>query len=73
MTFVQSLGSIMRSILDFNSYTSVGGSNKQTPTVEEFYGFTRIVSPDVPMWERLAEQNRLLEKKRAEYEAERAM
>ena len=59
----------MRSILDFNSYTSVAGSNKQTPTVEEFYGFTRNVSPDAPMWERKAEQDRLREEKRAEYKA----
>lgn len=64
VTFVQSLGSILRSIIDFDSYTSVAGSNK-TPSVDEFYGFTRTVAQDIPMWERKANQDKRREDQQA--------
>jgi hypothetical protein len=72
VTFTQSLGSIMRSILDFDSYTSVAGSN-ETPSVEEFYGFTRNVVKDVPMFERKADQDREREAQKARVAAKREL
>ena len=52
--FSQSLGSILRSILDFDSYTSLSGSQNETPSTESFLGFTKIKSKRAPLWEREA-------------------
>jgi len=39
VTFTSSLGSVMRSVLDFNMYTSQAGSiEDETPTVASFLG-----------------------------------
>lgn len=59
VTFVQSLGSVLRSILDFDSYTSLGSAlhadASSVPTREEFLGFTKADKSRGPnKWERLA-------------------
>ena len=42
--FSQALGSVLRSILDFDSYTSVAGSlySNEVPTHQEFMGQTKL-------------------------------
>lgn len=42
-TFTQALASVLRSVLDFNSYTSLSSSldGEATPTPQEFMGFSR--------------------------------
>jgi len=72
VTFTQSLASVLRSIIDFDSYTSVAGS-KETSSVEEFYGFTRSVAQDVPKWERMANQDREREAQRAKMTAKKEL
>lgn len=57
-TFVQALGSVLRSILDFESYTTLNSAlvadENKTPTPEEFRGFTPATKPGVlTKWERL--------------------
>ena len=37
-SFAQSLGNIMRSILDFESYTSVASASLESPTPDQFLG-----------------------------------
>jgi len=54
VTFTRSFGSVLRSILDFNMYTTQAGSlDSSGPiTAESFTG--QSPSPDVPKWERQA-------------------
>lgn len=57
VVFVRSLASIMKSVIDFDSYTSVAGSNSdKTPNTAEFYGYTKKVTYVAPLWERKAAQ-----------------
>jgi len=66
-TFIQALGSVLRSILDFDSYTSLSSAltadENKTPTTEEFMGFSPAQKKNVPTkWERLAKTEAELEK-----------
>ena len=66
-TFIQALGSVLRSILDFDSYTSLSSAlsadENKTPTTEEFMGFSPAHKKNVPTkWERLAKTEAELEK-----------
>ena len=66
VTFMKALGSVLRSILDFDSYTSLSSAltadEKKTPTTEEFMGFSPAHKKNVPTkWERLAKTEAELE------------
>lgn len=67
-TFVQALGSVLRSILDFDSYTTVSAAltadEKRTPTPEEFLGMSPAHKKNgVPTkWERQEKTDAKLEK-----------
>ena len=66
-TFIQALGSVLRSILDFDSYTSLSSAltadENKTPTTEEFMGFSPAQKKNVPTkWERLAKTEAELER-----------
>lgn len=55
VVFTRSLASILKSVVDFDSYTSVAGSNSDyTPNTAEFYGYTKKVTYVEPKWERQA-------------------
>lgn len=50
-TFAQSLGNVMRSILDFTSYTSVqAAALGQTPSSDEFLGQSKAITTEKPYW-----------------------
>ena len=65
-TFAQALGNIMRSCLDFNSYTSVQAASK-TPSVDEFLGQTQAPISEKPYWQREQEMNARLEAAQKKY------
>jgi len=48
VTFMKALGSVLRSILDFDSYTSIsaslGSESTKTPTQEEFHGISKATA-----------------------------
>ena len=72
VTFTSSLGSVLRSVLDFDSYTTLSGSlDEETPnTVEEFMGFTKSHKKgETPKWERQAILDAKIEKARAKIES----
>jgi len=52
VTFTQALGSVLRSILDFDSYTALSSSltadENKTPTKEEFLGISKAYKTNVP-------------------------
>ena len=55
-TFVQSLGSVLRSILDFNSYTSVSAASLSADVspIQQFLGYSTATFPgELTKWERL--------------------
>jgi len=52
VSFTRSLGSVLRSILDFNLYTSVAGSLEASPSPAELWGQSKL--PEQPKWERQA-------------------
>lgn len=62
-TFAQSLGNILRSILDFTSYTSVqAAALGQTPSSDEFLGQSPAsTTSEKPYWQREQEMNARLE------------
>lgn len=59
VTFTRSLGSVLRSILDFDMYTSAAGSIEEpSSAMEAFYGQTPIRGQ--PKWERQAAMDKKL-------------
>ena len=43
-TFVQALGSVLRSVLDFNSYTTLSASQEEPSLMDQFLGVSRANS-----------------------------
>ena len=54
VVFVRSLGSLMKSVIDFDSYQSISSSNEEPVTSTEFWGYTKKVTKVEPKWERQA-------------------
>lgn len=67
VTFTRSLGSVLRSILDFNMYTSQAGSLDSTSSAASFMGMSPAPIADTPKWERQAAMD-----KKIAYARERA-
>ena len=64
-TFVRSLASLLKSIIDFESYTSVSGSNATSSSAESFYGYTKKVTYVAPLFERQAAIEASIEESRS--------
>jgi hypothetical protein len=73
VTFVTSLGSVLRSILDFDSYTSLSSSldDNRTP-LEELFGVTKVMpkQKQLTLWERKEITDKILRKSEAAIEAQ---
>ena len=65
VTFMKALGSVLRSILDFDSYTSISGSlgseSTKTPSLNEFHGISKS-TVELKNWERRNETQERLDK-----------
>ena len=62
VTFTRSLGSVLRSILDFNMYTSQAGSLEEPSSVASFLGQSPV--PEQPKFERKAAMDKKLAQSR---------
>ena len=73
-TFTQSLGSVLRSILDFNSYTSTAaGSLDEASPIEQFLGYSSAYAPgELTKWERLEAYEKKLEEQQERIRARKA-
>lgn len=69
VVFVRSLGSLLKSVIDFDSYQSISSSNEEPVTSEEFWGYTKTVTKVEPKWERQSKLDKRIEEATQKMEA----